>query len=89
MPSTVRLILGAAVVAVFSTCSTLLVVAAEHDLARSLAIIGIMVGLLGSFYELLDRRLIRMEHATARIVAVERDVLHAVQHDARDRSRLN
>lgn len=96
---TALLALGVIVAAVISTCVTLLLTAdAEpvRDLALLGSIVGVLAGIALSTYRALSHALIhelalmqgrldRVEESTERMVGVERDVLHAV----RSSSRLN
>lgn len=94
MPTTVQLIIGVTVAATLAISSTLLAACADHDLARAVATIGFMVGTvigvsvaildlierhLSHIERMVDRRLSRMEAATARVAATERDVLTVLQ----------
>lgn len=82
---TLHMILGALAVAVTSASVCLLATNADHNLIRSCAMVGMMYAVGSALYVLIDRRMSRVETATARVIKVEQDVLLAV----RDRARLN
>lgn len=63
----------------------LVATAADRDRPRSVALIGMMGAIGSTLYILIDRRISRVETATARVIEVEEDVLHAV----RDRAYVN
>ena len=85
--STLHIIIGAIAVAIASASTVLLATSAPHDLARSLALVGAYVSVALGHYLMVDRRMNRVEIATARVVQVEQDVLVAVRD--RDRAHLN
>lgn len=66
-------------VALKSSSATLLIAHHDHDLARAVSIAGIvvaaMVGLAVALYRLIDQRMTRVESATARDIAINRDIL--------------
>lgn len=82
-------IAGAAAVAVASISTTLLTTKADHDLVRSYALIGIMVSISTGLYLLIDRRMSRVERATARVVSVDHDILAAIHRQQRGAGHFN
>ena len=83
---TLNNVLGALAIAVISVSGTLLATNADHDLIRSAAMIGCVLGIAVGQY-LVDRRMTRVERLTARGVQVEQDVLVAMRD--REHARLN
>jgi len=84
---TLNNVLGALAIAVISVSGTLLATNADHDLIRSAAMIGCVLGIAVGQYLMVDRRMTRVERLTARGVQVEQDVLVAMRD--REHARLN
>lgn len=86
---TPHIVLGATAVAVASISITLLTTKAEDDLTRSYALFGLMLSIATALYLLIDRRMSRVERATARVVNIDHDILTAIHRQQQGAGRLN
>lgn len=69
----------AVIAAVMASSATLLLAKHDHDLARATGAAGIVLAGMGgiavALYRLFDQRMSRVESATARDIAINRDIL--------------
>ncbi|GAA2298572.1 hypothetical protein GCM10010402_66500 [Actinomadura luteofluorescens] len=92
---TLHYVVGTVAAAVASASSVLLATHADHDLARSAAMVGVLLSTATGLYLLIDRRMSqaveavqRVENGVRRVVSVDHDILHTL-HEQRSSRHLN